>query len=623
MSFMFKPLTYDDPNAVNYPILTKEIKNSITFGTTNSAVKIAAFIRKKLEESRGKGIAVALDGYASADFSSLMGAITQSLRQDGILIAIKEMKDIYLSIEELDKKLIDSLPQNLDEDPVLLFGRRFGGTFSDLFDKKAVEETVRKISNVIDNMVFFLVGYGSASEAFRNILDFVVYIDVTPKTAAIRARNGQLINIGDRTPRRFSELMRRNYYVDFEVILDSRKHLLRTNRIDFYICGDKQDDFILMDGETLSEILETLLKSPYRCMPVYLEGIWGGEFVRKVRKLPKEYNNIAWVFDMIPMEVSVAVDVDGKTIVFPHFTVIQKYPELLMGEKCAEVFGGYFPIRFNYDDTYHSGGNMSIQVHPGETYCMDKYNELGRQDEAYYVIATGHGAKTFVGLTETANSKEFVELAKNSEKTGIDIDYEKYINAIESKPGVQIMLPGGTIHASGRNQLILELGSLTVGSYTYKMYDYNRVDREGNLRPIHSKCGEAVLRFDRTTDWVKENIVMKPKLIEKGSGYKVYLIGNTELMYFQTYSIELDIGGQVEMCSNDQFTVLTMVDGEDALIYSKQNPKFCYDQKFLDIIIVPATIDVFVIKNTGYQPCVIHKTVLKEGYQRFLDPQKN
>ena len=67
----------------------------------------------------------------------------------------------------------------------------------------------------------------------------------------------------------------------------------------------------------------------------------------------------------------------------------------IMGQHCLEEFDGYFPVRFNYDDTWHSNGNMSVQVHPDEDFVIENYDEFGRQDEAYYVIATGHGAKTY------------------------------------------------------------------------------------------------------------------------------------------------------------------------------------------------------------------------------------
>lgn len=78
------------------------------------------------------------------------------------------------------------------------------------------------------------------------------------------------------------------------------------------------------------------------------------------------------------------------------------------------------------------------------------------------------------------------------------MDYQKYVYSIESKPGTQVMIPAGTIHASGQNQLILEIGSLTVGSYTYKMYDYVRKDLMETHAPfipiMEIRCWIAAVR---------------------------------------------------------------------------------------------------------------------------------
>ena len=73
----------------------------------------------------------------------------------------------------------------------------------------------------------------------------------------------------------------------------------------------------LMPVEALNDILETMVKYPFRCKPVYLEGIWGGSYVKKLRNLPKEMRNCAWVFDLIPMEVSIVIEADGEKLEFP------------------------------------------------------------------------------------------------------------------------------------------------------------------------------------------------------------------------------------------------------------------------------------------------------------------
>lgn len=376
----------------------------------------------------------------------------------------------------------------------------------------------------------------------------------------------------------------------------------------------------MLPGWALNDLLKTLIQYPYRAKPVYLEGIWGGEYIRKIRHIPEDISgNIAWIFEFIPMEVSIEVAVGDEVIDMPFYTFVQKMGCEMMGEKAYEEFEGYFPIRFNYDDTWHSNGNMSIQVHPDEDFVIDHYDEFGRQDEAYYVIATGHGARTYAGWK--GDGREFLELAKKSEKDHSDIDYQNYVNSVPSVPGRQIMIPAGTIHASGRNQLILELGSLTIGSYTYKVYDYNRKDKDGNVRPIHTANAEQVLHFERDSKWVDDNIAIEPIPVSKTDEAAEFTVGKTDLMYYETSRVEIEKGGHYEGHNNGQFTVLTLVDGEEIKVYSKSHPEFSRNQKYLDIVTIPATIEDYVIEAKGYQPVVVHKTYLRDGYTRYKDPK--
>ena len=612
MSFMFKPLAYDDPAPVNHPKIDQEALQDLTYGTVASANRLADAVAERIDEVP----VLAIDGYAAAGFDDLTGPLVQALRQRGVKVEVIRMAELYKSVDALDAMVADSLPLNYDEDPVLLFGRLYEGDLSDFLDERKVAALKERLTN--REGVTLLVGHASSCTALSDSVDTYVYLDVTPKAAAIRAREGKLVNIGDAEPRPFKELMRRNYYVDFEVIVKNRRRLLTRHVIDYYVCADHPDDFVLMGGATLDSILGSLSRYPFRCKPVYLEGIWGGEYMRKARNLPEGPKNIAWIFDLIPMEVSVVVAAGDRTVEFPYSTFTQLCGGQIMGEKCERVFGGYFPIRFNYDDTYHSNGNMSVQCHPDAELCRSMYGEHGSQDEAYYVVATAHRAKTFIGFNEDADPAEFLQLARASERGGADVDYERYVSHIDSTPGRQVMIPGGTIHASGRGQLILELGSLTMGSYTYKLYDYNRIDSDGQRRPIHTTMGERALHTERTTSWVKANVAIDPIPDGSGEGWEQFIVGKTDLMYYMTRNVFMDAGAEASFANEGQFTVLTLVDGEHVRIRSKDDPTLYYDQNYLDVVVVPASIGEYVIVNTGYQPCVVHKTTLREGYEQLV-----
>ena len=405
-------------------------------------------------------------------------------------------------------------------------------------------------------------------------------------------------------------MMRRNYYVDFETAMEQRWKMMRNRKLDFYITADEPVKMSMLPFDALLDLFRELCSRPFRCRPVYLEGVWGGYYVQRLRNLPKEMRNCAWVFDMIPLEVSIVAQLDGFEFESPFFTFVQALGEELLGHKAFTEFGGYFPIRFNYDDTYHSSGNMSIQCHPHAEYVIKNHGEFGRQDESYYVVIAGQDAKTYLGFNEKDSCEKFLAEAERAEKTHEIIDYRKYINAVESKPGTQVMIPAGTIHASGRNQVILEIGSLTVGSYTYKLYDYQRIDPQtGVPRPIHLKMGKEVIRGDRDKKWTEENLVNHGGVVREGEGFKEIIVGEHDLLYFSLRNLIFD--NEITDETKGLFHVLALVDGEKARVESIDNPELYYDMNSLDIIVVPAAFGRYRIVNKGIGTVTVHKTLLK------------
>ena len=114
-----------------------------------------------------------------------------------------------------------------------------------------------------------------------------------------------------------------------------------------------------------------------------------------------------------------------------------------------------------------------------------------------------------------------------------------------------------------------------------------------------------MLRFERDGAWVRENIAIKPVVLKETDQYVEYVVGKTDLMYYETHRIELCTGGVYEGSNNGQFTVVTVVDGEQARISSKSHPEFSYTARFLDVVTIPATIEDYEIRAEGYQPVVI------------------
>lgn len=602
MSFMYNPFPYDDPRPVNRPALRERtIQSLVKGGTVKAASALAARIA-----ARGKTV-IAFDGYTTADFSAIVNLLEQQLHLRGLKTEKRDFSVCYKSEAELYELIDSKLTWDRTEDPTLLFGYIWKGGYAGMLDPDRLAAFRASLRSDADVVIVY--GYGCLIPDMRGEYDLTAYLDVTPKETMLRIRRGHYVNLGMEAPLTTPLIIRRCYYCDFEAAVGLRKELLQGNVCDWYFESDHVDDMKMLDREALQDIFASLSKYPFRCKPVYLEGVWGGSYFMRLRNLPRTMRNCAWIFDLIPMEVSILVEVGETVVEFPFCSFFMKEGDAVLGPEAVRKFGGYFPIRFNWDDSWHSSGNMSIQCHSGARFNRERYNEFGRQDESYYVVATGHDAKTFLGFRDDADTDEFFRAIEAADTEGKPVDYMKYISYEESKPGLQVMIPAGTVHSSGRNQVVLEIGSLTIGSYTYKMYDYLRLDFDGKQRPIHTRLGEQNVVTSRRTSWVRDNIVQTPRKVREGE----YIIGEHDLLYFSLRRLEFETS--IEDDTAGRFHVLTLVDGDRVRIRSKADPERCYEAGYLDIVVVPADMGEYVIENLGKEPIRIHKTMLKDGFE--------
>ncbi len=607
MSFMFNPYPYDDYHAVNRPAVEPAATDTFIEGNDQVCRAIVDMIEARSSE-KASPLVIGLDGYASADYRHLLHLVERALFTEGVKSRSLSVDSYMKSARELDSLIEKNLPTDKEIDPILLFGHLYTGSPDTYFDKKKVEELKKSINEDSDVEVYIIYGTLSGAEILRDLYDMIYYIDVIPKDVVARFKRGKVQNIGDNTPKTYRELMRRAYYCDFELCQELRTELLQKGLIDFYITGSKPDAMQMLSFSLLDKLCAAQVQRPFRCKPVYNEGVWGGFYTKKYRGLPKEMKNCAWVFDLIPAEVSLLMEVGSSLVDIPFYTLIRMQSRRLLGDKSVETFGEYFPMRFNYDDTMHSSGNMSIQVHPGEEYCMSNFSELGRQDESYYIVAAGLDAKTYCGFNEGVDTDEFMRSVKESETQASPVDYKHFVNAVPTRPGMQFLLPGGTIHSSGRNQMVLEIGSLTIGSYTFKLYDYLRKDLDGTPRPIHSIHGENVLKTDRRSSWVKENLMREPKVLSQEGDATELELGRHEMFYFTLR--RLDFQTRIRQNTEGKFHVLALVDGERVRVVSESDDSLFYEMNYLDIIVVPACLGAYRIENMGDHPVSVHKTLL-------------
>lgn len=601
MSFMFHPFPYKDPRAVMPVAPDAGLLSDLTVGAIPLAKRLLAAVR-------GGARRIGVDGYAGAQLDILGDVFAQYLAAEQVQII--HMRELWRTPEAVREIIAPSLPMDRSIDPVLLYGVRIERQYEDLLDEAKLEAARAVLAAQAGPVL--VIGQGSLCEALLSGYDLRVWVDITPRQAALNFKQGRARNLGEPTALPFGEMMRRNYYVDFELAVDLRWRLIRAQALDWYVTADDPAQLCMLPFDKVCALFDKLRQQPLRCRPVYLEGVWGGFYMKRLRHLPEEMQNCAWIFDMIPMEVSLAAQLGGVEFEVPFFTFVQQQGERLLGREVFEAFGGYFPIRFNYDDTFHSGGNMSIQCHPDADTVIGRHGELGSQDESYYVCVAGEGACTYLGFEKDGDCEGFLSAAQQALSDGQPMDYARYLHAVPSRPGTQVMIPAGTIHASGHNQVILEIGSLTVGSYTYKLYDYQRTDPQTGLpRPIHLEAGKEVLRPERTGAWVEAELVDHGGLVREGPDGTERICGEHDLLYFSLRTLHFTKAMTDD--TRGRFHVLTLTEGERVRIESQANPLRCFTALYLDVVVVPADFGPYRLVNEGPGVVTVHKTQVKDG----------
>jgi mannose-6-phosphate isomerase class I len=297
----------------------------------------------------------------------------------------------------------------------------------------------------------------------------------------------------------------------------------------------------------------------------------------------------------------------GRTCLeVPFNTLLVKQSQKIMGSAAAKRFGSFFPIRVHYDDSI-DGGNMAIQVHPPVSYVKNHFNERVGQDESYYIARVGPGSKVFLGVKNNVEREEFFRAVRKSEIEGTPMDYQRYVNSFSSRVGDLFSIPAGTVHASGRNEIVLEIGNSY--GYTFHIYDYVRPDLNGNLRPIHADHAFRVLRFHRNASWAQKHLKQKPKLIRSGQDWAEYSLGEIREIFYKVHRLEFS--KRIDDTADGKFHILTLIGGQRIAVQSKEDPSRKYALNFSETVIVPACLGEYSVTNLGPDPCKVIKVFLK------------
>lgn len=472
----------------------------------------------------------------------------------------------------------------------VLFGYVTNLTLNDYFDAEKLEQARKQVADATGRVI--IVGSGAAMVAPAEAT--VVYVDMARWEIQQRFRVHEVKALGvDNREDAVSLQYKRGYFNDWR-ILDRYKESL-FGRVDFWLDTHIANEPRLIDKETFFKGIEETVKTPFRVVPFFDPAPWGGQWMKEVCGLNPEKENYGWCFDCVPEENSLYFEVNGVRFELPSVDLVLLKSRELLGEPVEARFGKDFPIRFDFLDTV-GGGNLSVQVHPTTQFIRENFGMYYTQDESYYLLDTKEGASVYLGLKTGIDKNEMIHDLREAQKGEVVFDTERYVNRLPAKKHDHYLIPGGTVHCSGSEALVLEISS-TPNLFTFKLWDWQRLGLDGKPRPINVERGKDVIDWKRDTEYVNKHLANRFTQVAEGDGWREECTGLHPNEFIETHRHWFS--KPVTHHTNNSVNVLNLVEGEEAVIESPINAFKPFVVHYAETFIIPASVGEYTIAPYG------------------------
>jgi hypothetical protein len=173
---------------------------------------------------------------------------------------------------------------------------------------------------------------------------------------------------------------------------------------------------------------------------------------------------------------------------------------------------------------------------------------------------------------------------------------DSYVNQFPARPHDHFMIPAGTVHCSGQDSMVLEI-SATAYIFTFKLWDWGRMGLDGTPRPTHIQHGLANIQWDRTTSWVRENLINAVRPIASGKGWREEKTGLHEREFIETRRHWFT--GKVPHAADGGVNILNLVQGREAVVESPAGAFEPFAVHYAETWIVPASVGEYTVRPAG------------------------
>lgn len=280
---------------------------------------------------------------------------------------------------------------------------------------------------------------------------------------------------------------------------------------------------------------------PLTFKPILKSVIWGGSQICPFKGITPTEEGVGESWELSHVDDNFSVVAEGGLANKSLDELIKECGKELVGGKVMERFGSRFPLLIKFID---ARDNLSIQVHPDDELAKVRHNSFGKT-EMWYVIKADKGASLYSGFSQQIDKEEYVKRVENN--TIMDV-LKKY----DVSEGDVFFLPAGRVHAIGAGCFIAEIQQTS--NITYRIYDYNRKDKNGNTRELHTELAKDAIDYTLYPDY--------------RTHYKAHTNATVNLAdckYFTTNLIELDTVMVRDFEELDSFVVYICMEGSATL----------------------------------------------------------
>jgi len=490
----------------------------------------------------------------------------------------------------LDSQQIEELVQPfVTDDPV--FGYITPLSMADFFDPARLAELQRQVE---ENSTECVCVYGAGASLVAGKSDLLIYADMPRWEIQLRFRRNEVSNFGTSNANaEFSYQYKRAFFVDWRVF--DRVKISLLDQWDYALDTTIPTEPKMVTGEALFGALKKVVSRPFRVVPFFDPGPWGGQWLKEVCDLERSEKNFAWGFDCVPEENSLLIRFDHILFETPSINLVFYKPQQLLGKKVYEAFGAEFPIRFDFLDTME-GGNLSLQVHPLKQYIRDKFGMAYTQDESYYFLEAQDDSFVYLGLKDDIVPEKMLADLELAQKKSGQFDAELYVEKWPIKKHDHVLIPAGTVHCSGANSVVLEI-SATPYIFTFKLWDWGRMGLDGKPRPISLEHGRQSIQWDRRSEWTRNNIINKIEEVDAGEGWREERTGLDESSFIETRRHWFT--GKVLHHTNDVVNILNLVEGREVIVESPTDQFEPFIIHYAETFIVPASVGEYTVRPHG------------------------